>query len=138
MSKLYETIGKKDPTYLMASPEGCQREAVSVEPGNGTVARGTVMYRKASGMYAPATAAEAIADNDLVVVDESVDTAANPTIAEVAGVYRAGRLVRDRVLLADGSPVDDAVALVLRQQGFHMDRLDDWAQAEEVFDNKKS
>lgn len=137
MSRLYDTIGKSDPTYLQADPNGCQKEAVSVEPGHGVIARGTVLYRKSSGMYAPASAAEAVDANDLVVADESVDTDAEAHIAEVAAAYRAGQLVRDRVLLADGTPVSDAVALALRRLGIHMDRMNDWAKGETVFDNEK-
>lgn len=134
---LYETIGKYDPEYLLADPNGCEKIAISVEPGNGAVKRGTVMYRKATGMYAPASATEIVATNDLVVIDEAVDTAANATIADDAAAYRMGRLITDRVLTADGNPVTEAEAIVLRQQGIRLDRMNDWNREETVFDNTK-
>lgn len=37
---LYETIGKSNPTYLLADPEGADAIGIPCEPGNGTVARG--------------------------------------------------------------------------------------------------
>lgn len=134
---LYKTIGKYDPEYLLADPNGGEKIAISVEPGNGTVKRGTVMYRKATGMYAPASAAEIVATNDLVVIDETIDTAAVATIADDAAAYRMGRLITDRVLTADGNPVTEAEAIVLRQQGIRLDRMNDWSREETVFDNTK-
>ncbi|MFR3406196.1 MAG: hypothetical protein ACLTV6_06435 [Christensenellales bacterium] len=43
---LYETIGKSNPTYLLADPEGADAIGIPCEPGNGTAARGTVMTRR--------------------------------------------------------------------------------------------
>ena len=70
---MYEVIGKNDPEYLLSDPQCADVFAISCEPGNGVVKRGTVMYRKTSGMYAPAASANVTASNMLAVLDESVD-----------------------------------------------------------------
>jgi len=121
---LYEVIGTNNPSYLLADPQGADKIAIPCVPGNGTVKRGTVMYRTANGMYAPASAAEAINTNSLVVLDQTVDTDANETVAEDAAAYRAGRLLRDKVTLKNDAALTDAAILVLRQQGIVMDQMD--------------
>lgn len=121
---MYEVIGVNNPEYLLADPQGADMIAIPVEPGNGVINRGTVMYRKASGMYAPAAAAQAVSTNHLAVLDESVDSSANMVVAEDARAYRAGRLIFGKVKLAAGAAVTTAIALVLRQQGIVFDQMD--------------
>lgn len=125
---LFETIGTSNPEYLMSDPQGADMIAIPCEPGNGTVKRGTVMYRKATGMYAPAAAANVISTNSLVVLDESVDTSANATVAEDARAYRAGRLIAGKVTLAADAAVTPDLALILRQQGIVLDQMESTAE----------
>ena len=131
---MYETIGVNDPTYLLADPQGADKIAVPMEPGNGTVKRGTIVYRKATGMWAPAAAAQAIITNQLAVLDESVNTDADAKIAEDALAFRGGRLIAGKVTLAADAAVTDAVALVLREQGIVLDRMVSTA----TFNNEKA
>lgn len=125
---LFETIGTSNPEYLMSDPQGADMIAIPCEPGNGTVKRGTVMYRKATGMYAPAAAANVISTNSLVVLDESVDTSADATVAEDARAYRAGRLIAGKVTLAADAAVTPDLALILRQQGIVLDQMEGTAE----------
>lgn len=117
MSNLFGNIGKFDYDYLLADPNGADKIAIPCKPGNGVIARGTVMFREANGMYSPAAASDAVATNSLVVLDEAVDTSADASIAEDAAAYRAGRMIDGRVKLKDGAELTDSVKLVLRQQG---------------------
>lgn len=128
---MYEVIGTNNPEYLLADPNGAELIAIPCKPGNGVIARGTVMYRGADGMYLPATEGEAIDTNSLVVLDESVDTSANATIAEDARAYRSGRLIAGKVTLKDSAPLTAAVQLVLRKQGIVFDQM----VSTETFDN---
>lgn len=121
---MYEVIGTNNPEYLLADPQGADVIAIPVEPGNGVVARGTVMYRKTTGLYAPAAAAQATSSNFLAVLDESVDSNANMAVAEDARAYRGGRLIAKKVTLAAGAAVTAAIALILRQQGIVFDQAD--------------
>lgn len=125
MSNLYETIGTNNPAYLLSSPEGADKIAVPCEMGNGIIKRGAIMYRKASGLWAPATASEITATNDLVVLDQSVDTGsdAQATVAEDAAAYRAARLIAGMVILNAGGTLTAAHALILRQQGLVLDPM---------------
>lgn len=134
---MYGVIGNYDPSYLLADPMHCNKIAISVEPGNGVVARGTVMYRKDSGMYAPAAAGDVVATNDLVVIDSEVDSDADVAIAEDAAAYRRAHLITGRVLLADGTAIAAEQAIVLRMQGIVCDPMDDWTKDEQIFDNEK-
>ena len=129
---MYEVIGTNNPEYLLADPNGADLIAIPCEPGNGKINRGTVMYRGQDGMWLPATATEAVDTNSLVVLDESVDTDANATIAEDARAYRAGRLIAGRVTLKDSAELTDAVQLVLRKQGIVLDQM----ACTETFDNE--
>lgn len=131
---MYEVIGKNNPEYLLADPEGADVIAIPCEPGNGTVKRGTVVYRKASGMYAPAAAANVVATNLLAVLDETVNTDADASIAEDASAYRAGRLIYGRVFLANDAKLSATEIAVLRGEGIVFDQMD----TADEFNNKKS
>lgn len=126
MSNLYGVAGVNNPQYLLASPEGQDVIGVNLKPGQGAVARGTVLYKNGE-MYEAADAAAIIETNDLVVCDEAVDTDENPGVAEVARAYRAGHLLAGRVKAKDGSAVTAAQALILRKQGIVLDIMDQGA-----------
>ncbi len=131
---LYEKIGTSRPDYLLADPQGADAIAIPCEPGNGVVNRGTVMYRKESGLYAPAASADVAATNMLVVLDETVDTSANATIAEDARAYRAGRMLYGKVTLAANAALSADNLVVLRGQGIVFDQMN----TAEPFNNEKS
>ena len=121
---MFETIGTNNPTYLLAKAADGDKVAVSLEPGNGTINRGTVLYKKSNGMYAPAAAGNAIITNNLVILDETVDTGNSLTddsVAEDAAAYRAGHFIESRVKLASNADLTDAVKIVLRAQGMVFD-----------------
>ncbi len=132
---LYETIGTYNPTYLLSSPSGADLIAVPMEPGNGTVKRGTVIYRKSTGFWAPAAAENAVAANQLAVLDETVDTTGQvgteKTVAENACAYRAGHFIQGKVTLANDAAVTAAAEAALRTQGIAFDQM----VGGETFDN---
>jgi len=120
---LYEKIGSSSPTYLLSDPQGADVIAIPCKPGNGTVKRGTVMYREESGLWSPAAAENAVAANQLAVLDETVDTTASTTIAEDARAFRAGHFIKGKVTLAEDAAVTTAVEVVLRGQGIVFDQM---------------
>ena len=127
MAELYSTVGTSNPTYLLADPRGADKIAVSMEPGNGTVERGTVIYRKDTGFWAPAAAAQAVITNQLAVLDETVDTTgvaiSGGTVAEDARAFRAGHFIAGKVTLASDAAITAAVEVVLREQGIVFDQM---------------
>ena len=124
---LYEKIGTNNPSYLLADPQGADVIAIPCEPGNGIVKRGTIMYRKETGLWAPAAAENAISANQMAVLDETVNTAGvaatGATIAEDARAYRAGRFIRGKVTLASDASVTASVEVVLRTQGIVFNQM---------------
>lgn len=136
--ELYGTIGTRSYDNLLADERNAQTIAINMEPGNGTVKRGTVVYRKESGFWAPAAAANAIITNQLAVLDETVDTAGivgeETTTAEVARAFRSGTFITGKVTLASDAAVTAAVYVVLREQGIVFDQIVGGA----TFDNKVS
>ena len=118
---LYEEIGTNNPAYLLAKAEGAVTAAVNMVPGNGTVKRGTVIYKTANGMWAACDAANAVITNQLAVLDETVDTTGealdSKTVAAVARAFTAGTFVAGKVTLANDAAVTAAAAVVLREQG---------------------
>lgn len=135
MSSLYEVIGTSTPKKLLADVNA-DPIAIPCKPGNGAIARGTLMYREASGMWSPAAAANAVDANMLAVINEDVDTGAAPAsgvvaVAQDAAAYRAGTFINGTVTLAAGAAPTDAIKVVLRKQGIVFDQ--DTTAA--VFDN---
>ena len=125
---MFQTIGKWEPEYLLSDPAGAQVIAIPCAPGNGVIQRGQIMKRGDNGMYAPAAAADIVGTNYLVVVDEVVDTTANPTVAADARAYRAGRMIESKLLLTGGEKLTAAHKLTLRQQGILTDLMMEDAQ----------
>ncbi|MEG2624076.1 MAG: hypothetical protein RSC06_14370, partial [Clostridia bacterium] len=121
---MYQTIGTKNPSYLLADPQGADVIAIPCEPGNKTVKRGTIMYRKSNGMYVPAATNDVAITNNLVVLDEEVNTDASMTIAEDARAYRAGHLIAGKVTLKDDETVTAAHTVILRSQGIVLDGME--------------
>jgi hypothetical protein len=129
---MYKKIGEYKPDYLLADPNGADVITVPIEPGNGTIKRGTVLYRKSNGMYAPAASANVAATNYLVVLDEEINSNADLVVAEDAKAYRAGRLIAGKVKLASDADLTAANVVVLRQQGLVLDQTAELAPG---FDN---
>ena len=133
---LYETVGTRKYSYLLASPEGAEKIAVSLKPGTGTLKLGTVLYKDADGFYSAAAAANVVASNDLVVLDEDVDIAGaavtGGTVAPSAAAFRQGRLVRGAVKLASDAALSAANEIVLRQQGIYLVTKDGAAEFNNV------
>jgi len=124
MSKLYDVVGEKTYTNLLADPQGADVIAISCEPGNGDIPAGTVMYRKPSGLYAPAASAQITASYMLVVLGEDVSTGETilpGAVAEDAKAYRAGRFVDGAVVLANNASITQAHKVVLRTEGIVFD-----------------
>jgi hypothetical protein len=133
---MYDVIGTQAYVNLLADPQGADVISIPCEPGNGDITMGTVMYRKASGLYAPAAAANAVATNQLVVLGENVATGTAPAsgvvaVAEDAAAYRAGIFVDGAVKLAAGAALTDAIKVVLRGQNIVFDKK----ESVETFDN---
>lgn len=119
MSELYSKIGEKAYSKLLADPQGADVFAITCEPGNGTIPRGTLVYRKSSGLWAPAASANVTTNNMLAVLNETVDTGdavAPGAVAEDAAAYRAGRFVDGCVKLASNGSLSAAHKVVLRLQ----------------------
>lgn len=133
MSSMYQVIGRSEKKNLACDPAGAQIIAIPCEPGNGVVARGTVVYRKESGMYAPAAAENVTETAYLAVLDEAVDTELDAKVAEDARAYRAGCLIRGAVTLAAGAQVTAAHETVLRKQGIVLSPM----ESTQTFDNEK-
>lgn len=136
MSELYEVIGTSNYDQLLADPQGADVIAIPCKPGNGTVKRGTVMYREASGLYSPAASAQIVSTNQLVVLNEDVDTGSAPAsgetaVAKDAAAYRAGRFVSGRVKLAADATLTDAHKVILRLQNIVFDQM----ESTTTFDN---
>lgn len=129
MSELYSKIGEKGYSNLLADPQGADVFAIPCEPGNGSIPRGTVMYRKSSGLWAPAASANVTTENMLAVLNEDIEAGTAPAsgvvaVAEDAAAYRAGCFVDGCVKLAAGAALTDAHKVVLRQQGIVFDKME--------------
>lgn len=130
MDNLFGTIGTHEPGYLLASSALTDAIGISVEPGNGTIPAGAVMYRKSGVMYAPAEAANIVATNNLVVLRDDVNSETSTTVAVAAAAYRHGKFIAGKVLMKNGADyeaVTAAHAIVLRGQNIELSPMDNWA-----------
>ena len=125
MSELYRTEGTKTYKNLLADPQGADMIAIPCEPGNGDIPAGTIMYRKSSGLYAPAASGQISTSYALVVIAEDIATGASVgvgAVAEDAKAYRAGCFIEGAVVLASNGTVTEAHKLVLRLNGIVFDK----------------
>lgn len=134
MTELFKNIGQSTEETLEAG--GGKLISVSMEPGNGTVKHGTVLYRKTGDLYAPAAAGNITENDNLVVLCNDVDTTTSETIAEPAAAYISGELLAKDVVLSDGeTTLTAAQALILRKQGIVLYPFDDLKAADVEADN---
>lgn len=115
MSNLYGIIGQSTPEHLLADPLNARPITIPVEPGNGTVPRGAVVYRKASGLWAPAATANITTGEMLSVLNEEIESGEAPTsgataVAENAAAYQTGRFIDGKVLYLNGSAYEAVTA----------------------------
>lgn len=127
MAELYGVIGTSNTVNLLADPQGADKIAIPCEPGNGDIPAGTLMYRKASGLWAPAASAQVVNTNQLAVLKEAVASGAAPAsgetaVAEDGLAYRAGCFIDGAVTLTAGAALTDAHKVILRQQGIVFDK----------------
>jgi len=127
MSDLYGVIGTSNYTNLLADPQGADVFGIPCEPGNGDITVGTVMYRKSSGLWAPAASAQIVNTNQLAVLKEAVATGDAPAsgetaVAEDAAAYRAGCFIDGAVTLAAGAALTEAHKVILRLQNIVFDK----------------
>ena len=130
MENLFGTIGTHEPSYLLASNYDTDAVAISVEPGNGTIPSGAVMYRKTGVLYAPAASANIVTTNNLVVLRDDVDTTTSETVAVAAAAYRRAKFIAGKVLVKNGDnyeAISAAQEAVLRKQGIELSPMDDWS-----------
>ena len=130
MENLFGTIGTHEPSYLLASNHDTDAIAISVEPGNGIVPAGAVMYRKSGVLYAPAAAANITEENNLVVLRDDVDTTTSATVAPAAAAYRKAKFIAGKVLVKNGSDYEAITAdqaVILRKQNLELSPMDDWS-----------
>ena len=95
-----------------------------MEPGNGTVKRGMVVYRKASGFWAPAGNSQITTGYMLAVLNEEINTGTG-TLAENAAAYQTGRFIDGKVFYDNsGTPtkVTAAQKVALAKQGIFFDQ----------------
>ena len=124
MSNLYGIIGQSTPEYLLADPLNGKPIAIPMEPGNGTVKRGMVVYRKASGFWAPAGNSQITTGYMLAVLNEEINTGTG-TLAENAAAYQTGRFIDGKVFYDNsGTPtkVTAAQKVALAKQGIFFDQ----------------
>lgn len=119
---MYGVIGRSNTKNLLADPQGADVIAIPCEPGHGDITAGVVMYRKESGLWAPAESANVTSSNQLAVLGEDTATGEAPgsgvtAVAEDAGAYRAGRFIDGAVTLAAGAALTAAHKVILRMQG---------------------
>lgn len=127
MAELYGVIGTSNTVNLLADPQGADKIAIPCEPGNGDIPAGTLMYRKDSGLWAPAASAQVVNTNQLAVLKEAVASGAAPASGETAvaedGIaYRAGCFIDGAVTLAASAALTEAHKVILRQQGIVFDK----------------
>ena len=118
---MYEVIGTSTPSNLLEDPRGADKLAVALEPGNGALEPGCLLYQKSNGLYAPATTSQMSTSYNLVVLADAADTGTgNSMVAEDASAYRSGRFIDGKVFLKAGDTITAAYKLVLRLMGIVM------------------
>lgn len=127
MANLFETIGQKTESNLLADPQRAEKIVVPLLPGQGEYAAGTLLYRTAEGYWKYAASGQIDNSYQLAVLKDAVDTGNDAgVVAEEAVAYRAGRFINGKVVLKGGGSLTEAHKVVLRGQDivFDMSTLD--------------
>jgi len=137
MDTLYGTLGASEVKELLV--EGGKPVAVSIEPGNGAIPAGALIYRKSSGLYAPAAAGQISTSYNLLVLQNAVDTTTDAGVAVAAaayekGVFKAGKVLKENS--GDYEAISADEALVLRLFGITLSPFDDWGADDVEVDNR--
>ena len=139
MENLFGTIGQSDVKDLLATGNS-RPVAVNLEPGSVTLPAGALIYRKASGLYALAAAAQISASYNLLVLANDADISTSAGIAIAAKAYESGCFKAGTVKKADGNggyeAVSAAEAIVLREFGITFAPFDDWSADDVEVDNR--
>lgn len=137
MENLYGVVGTHEPSYLLASNFMTDAVTISLEPGNGVVPAGAVLYRKASGLYAPAASANIVEANNMVVIRDDVDSGTG-TVAQAVAAYRRAHFIAGKVKVKNDTTYEAITAaheVILRKQGIELSPMDDWSGNVVEFDN---
>lgn len=138
METLYGTLGQSEAKDLLVG-EG-KPVAVNLEPGSAVIPYGTLIYRKSSGLYAPAAAGQISDSYNLLVLANDADVTTNAGIAIAAKAYERGCFKAGTVKKSDGNSGYEAVsaaeAIVLRQFGITFSPFDNWAADDVEVDNR--
>ena len=139
MENLFGTIGQSDVKDLLATGNS-RPVAVNLEPGSVTLPAGALIYRKESGLYALAAAAQISASYNLLVLANDADISTSAGIAIAAKAYESGCFKAGKVLKDAGNSGYEAVsaaeAIVLRQFGITFAPFDDWREDDVEVDNR--
>lgn len=142
MENLFGTLGQSEVKDLLATSQNTRAVAVSLEPGSAVIPYGTLIYRKSSGLYAPAAAAQIDGSYNLLVLKDDADVTENAGIAIAAAAYESGCFKAGTVKKADGNggyeAVSAAEAIVLRTFGITFAPFDDWREDDVEIDNREA
>ena len=140
MENLFGTVATFEPKDLLASNFLTDAVAVSLEPGNGVIPAGAVLYRKSGVLYAPAAAANVIVANNLVVLAADTDSGTG-TVALAVKAYRRAKFLAGKVTVKNGAAyeaISAANEVVLRMQGLELSPFDNQNANVVVADNTTS
>ena len=120
---MYETIGNKVYSTLLADPQDAHKIAIPCEPGKGLLKAGLLMVRGDNGLWAPAET-NVNGNNIYVVLAEDVDTTGlagdGITIAEDAAAFTTGRFKRGAVKLSGDKAISASSELNLARLGIRL------------------
>jgi hypothetical protein len=136
---LFKQAGASEYPQLLADSSGHIKENIVLLPGSGTVKRGTVLARDASGFYKPAASADIAPTAMMAIADEAADAsdAAN-TVGIPIAAYVKGIFLARHVVLANGAPLTLANMSVLSNAGLMIRQSVSQTGEHPVFDADKA
>lgn len=119
---MYAVLGTSADYSLLAGTGTESEIGVALAPGNGVVARGTIIKKGENGLYAPATTGT-LSGGECAVIISDTDTGAEGTgVAPSAAAYKTGRFITGKAKLASGQ-LSATDVLELRRQGITFDGM---------------
>ncbi len=124
MSNMFGLIGESKQENLLYSPDAIA-VGLPLKPGAGLIQRGALLYRGASNMWEPATTSQLDGNYQLAVIDEDVDTDADPIVAENGRAYLMGIFIRGKVILNAGGTITASHEVQMRKLGITLEPMMD-------------
>ena len=116
-----DNYAKYEPNSIFASGAGARAIAIAVAAGEGSLKRGSILVRDTDNTYKFAATADVVATNNLVILDEDLETGSDNTqMATVSRGWSSGVFMSGKLILKSNGALTAANMAALSNMGIKL------------------